>query len=137
MTNDHRLHQLTRIFPQPNNDPLRRFPDRVFLLRGNHETRQITQVYGFYDECMNKYVVVWCQLNIVACCALVFDLRPLTFGLSTHRIYSATFVLPSAKCVAVLFLNCRVEWSISHMLDPCNHLGSVVPPPYQTRHHTV
>jgi serine/threonine-protein phosphatase 6 catalytic subunit len=32
-----------------------KFPDKICLLRGNHESTMTSQMYGFYDEILKKY----------------------------------------------------------------------------------
>ena len=50
------------------------FPKKFVLLRGNHESKQITQVYGFYDECLRKYG----NANVWQYFTSLFDYLPLT-----------------------------------------------------------
>ena len=59
-----------------------RHPERVHMIRGNHEARQITQVYGFYDECLRKYgnAQVWLKFMEV------FDALPLA-AVTTNGIF--------------------------------------------------
>ena len=50
-----------------------RFPTKIYLLRGNHETQAITEQYGFYEEVRKKYP----SSDIYNKCLEVFQMMPL------------------------------------------------------------
>mmetsp|Transcript_9844 Transcript_9844/g.20890 ORF Transcript_9844/g.20890 Transcript_9844/m.20890 type:complete len:1184 (+) Transcript_9844:71-3622(+) len=46
-----------------------KYPENIFLLRGNHECASITRIYGFFDECKRKYnIKLWKMFTDVFNC---------------------------------------------------------------------
>ena len=43
-----------------------KYPEHVYLLRGNHETTEISRLYGFFAECAERYSLdLWNRFNEV------------------------------------------------------------------------
>lgn len=102
-----------------------KFPDRITLVRGNHESRQITQVYGFYEECQTKYgnASVWkscCQVFDFLALAAIVDGKVLCVhgGLSPEiRTLDQIRVVARAQEIPHEGAFCDLVWSDPEEVD--------------------
>lgn len=68
------------------------YPDRIFLLRGNHETEEISTVYGLRDECIKRY-----GFGIYSMLLTVFEAMPFS-ALIADKIFCVHGGISSGKC---------------------------------------
>jgi serine/threonine-protein phosphatase 2A catalytic subunit len=96
-----------------------RFPDRLTILRGNHESRQITSVYGFYDECFRKYgsAEVWKQFTDL------FDYLPLAALIEKQIFCMHGGLSPAVEVLSHLIPEDRVQ-EVPHEGPMCDLLWS-------------
>lgn len=95
-----------------------KYPECVFLLRGNHECQNISRIYGFWDECKRRYdIKLWKSFitlfNNLPVAALVEDrILCMHGGISPElRTLSQINKLPRPRQVPIRGLMCDLLWS--------------------------
>lgn len=98
-----------------------RYRERVTILRGNHESRQITQVYGFYDECLRKYG----NANVWKFFTDLFDYLPLT-ALVDDQVRRSRLVHRPLLMISVVpeQIFC-LHGGLSPSIDTLDHIRSI------------
>ena len=68
------------------------FPDKIYLLRGNHESADVNRTFGFYDECKRKV-----SLKIYKKFCNLFNILPITALISTKILCMHGGLSPDLK----------------------------------------
>lgn len=102
-----------------------KYPERFFMLRGNHECANITRLYGFYDECKQLYnIKLWksfCDaFNCMPLAAVIQDRILCMHGGLSPDLHDLSQIanMPRPMDLPDSGLACDLLWS-----DPCEQTG--------------